>query len=144
MQFRLRVDAAEGSPGVLDLYRWLTEDPDVAGAAEVALVDEEDRGDTLGGLEAISTVVSNLTSLGSLLLAVATWRDARGCGADTRVERDGVSLRVESTDPETIRRLLRQLESPVGSQPPEESPDNSGRPDDSDHPGNSDHPENPA
>ncbi|MBB4783579.1 effector-associated constant component EACC1 [Streptomyces rapamycinicus] len=144
MQFRLRVDATEGSPGVLDLYRWLTGDPDVAGAAEVALVDVEDRDDTLGGLEAISIVISNLTSLGNLLLAAATWRDARARGADTRVERDGVSLRVESTDPETIRRLLRQLESPEGSRPPEESPDNSDRPEDSDHPGNSDHPENPA
>ncbi|MGW7692243.1 effector-associated constant component EACC1 [Streptomyces asiaticus] len=128
MQLRLRIDAAEGSPGVLDLHRWLTADPDVAGAAEMALVDEEDRDDTLGGIEAISIVVSNLTSLGNLLLAVATWRDARASGADTRAERDGVSLRVESTDPETIRRLLRQLESP-------ENPD---RPEDSDHP------ENPA
>ncbi|WP_432252860.1 effector-associated constant component EACC1 [Streptomyces sp. HNM1019] len=138
MQFRLRADAAEGSPGVLDLYRWLTEDPDVAGAAEMALVDQEDRDGALGGLEVISIVVSNLTSLGNLLLAVATWRDARAPGADARVERDGVSLRVESTDPETIRRLLRQLESPEGSRPPEEPPEDSG------HPDNSDLPDRPA
>ncbi|AQA13275.1 hypothetical protein ABTY63_39175 [Streptomyces solisilvae] len=120
MQFRLRVDAAEGAPGVFDLYRWLTEDPDAADAAELALVDEGDHADTLGGLEIISIVVSNLTALGNLLVAVATWRDARARGADTRVERDGVSLRVESSDPETIRRLLRQLESPEGSDGPED------------------------
>ncbi|WP_458087571.1 effector-associated constant component EACC1 [Streptomyces malaysiensis] len=120
MQFRLRVDAAEGAPGVLDLYRWLTEDPDAADAAELVLVDEGDHADTLGGLEIISIVVSNLTALGNLLVAVATWRDARARGADTRVERDGVSLRVESSDPETIRRLLRQLESPEGSDGPED------------------------
>ncbi|GAA0897326.1 hypothetical protein GCM10009574_076410 [Streptomyces asiaticus] len=40
--------------------------------SEPALVDEEGRGDTLGGLEVISIVVSNLTYLGNLLLAVAT------------------------------------------------------------------------
>ncbi|MFE2188217.1 hypothetical protein [Streptomyces sp. NPDC059455] len=57
----VRVTTAEGCPGVHDLYRWLTEDPDVAGAAEVALVNEDDGAEALGSLEVISIVVSNLT-----------------------------------------------------------------------------------
>ncbi|MET7932405.1 hypothetical protein [Streptomyces sp. NPDC005322] len=123
VQLSVRVTAAEGCPGVHDLYRWLTEDPDVAGAAEVALVDEDDGAEALGSLEVVSIVVSNLTAIGNLMLAVATWRDARARGAETRVERDGVSLRVESTDPETIRRLLDQLEAepPAPSADPEPS-----------------------
>ncbi|MFI0776367.1 hypothetical protein [Streptomyces sp. NPDC021212] len=56
----VRVTTAEGCPGVHDLYRWLTEDPDVAGAAEVALVDEDDDAEALVSLEVIPIVVSNL------------------------------------------------------------------------------------
>lgn len=117
MQFRVQVTADEMNPGTLDLYQWLTDDPDVARTAELALAHDE-QPDTLGTLEAIDIVVSNLTALAGLLVTVATWREARARGAETRVERRGVSLRIESTDPEEMRRLLQQL---AGSDGPAES-----------------------
>jgi predicted dehydrogenase len=129
LQLRVQVTADETSPGTFDLYQWLTDDPDVARTAELALA-HDDQPDTLGSLEEINVVVSNLTALAGLLVTVATWREARARGAETRVERPGVSLRIESTDPEAIRRLLQQLadaDGPAESAEPNE-PNEPGTP----------------
>jgi hypothetical protein len=109
VQVRIQVEADDDRPGVFDLHRWLSEDPDVVTATEIALVGEDSPG-ALGALEVINAIVSDVTALGTLLTAVATWRDARARDAVTRIERNGVSLRIESTDPQEIQRLLRQLE----------------------------------
>lgn len=108
MQIRVQVSADEGHPGVLDLHRWLSEDPDVTAAAEFGL-NSEDAPGALGALDVIDVVLSNLLAVGSLLLSVATWREARARNAETHVEHNGVSVRIESSDPEHVRDVVRQL-----------------------------------
>jgi hypothetical protein len=112
VQVRIQVEADDGRPDVLDLYRWMSEDPDVVPATDIALVGEDSPG-ALGALEVIDAIVSDVTALGTLLMTIATWRDARARDAVTRIERNGVSLRIESTDPQEIQRLMEQLAQAV-------------------------------
>jgi hypothetical protein len=108
MQLSVRVDAREGHPGALDLYEWLTRDPDVLRAAGPVLA-LDDEPDALGGPEVIEFAVSNIVALANLLVAIASWRDGRSPGAQVCIERDGVTLRVEHADPEEARRMFERL-----------------------------------
>ncbi|MFF8945845.1 hypothetical protein ACF1A5_26895 [Streptomyces sp. NPDC014864] len=108
MQVFIRV-VSDGLSDVHDLYRWLSEDPDVRNEAEVELAEAEAFPEALGALELINVVISNATALGSLLVSISTWRSARGREAEVRVERNGVRVSVEGADPEAIQDLLRQL-----------------------------------
>lgn len=121
MNFSVRVTAVGPHPGALDLYEWLTRDPDVVRTAKVALSHDE-RPDALGGLDVIEFVVPNLTAIASLVVAIATWRDARSHGADIRLELNGVTLRIENAAPEDLHRLLRLLAEIDESDGPENEP----------------------
>ncbi|WP_146608337.1 effector-associated constant component EACC1 [Streptomyces sp. NTH33] len=112
----------------MDLYEWLTRDPDVLRVAEPVLA-LDDEPDTLGGLEVIEFAVSNVMVFANLLVAIASWRDGRSPGAEVCIERDGVTLRVEHTDPEDARRMFEQL---TGTHEPDGRTDESHerRPDD--------------
>ena len=92
------------------LYRWLTLDPEVRRDATVRRVPAPAKAGDMGGtLDVINVVLGNGIAIGSLLVAVAAWRESRPRPPVTRIERDGISIVIEDASPETVRRVVDAL-----------------------------------
>lgn len=61
------------------------------------------------GLELINVVLSNAIALGSLIMSIVSWRASRPRRPPVRIEMNGVSVVVESDEPETLRAILETL-----------------------------------
>jgi hypothetical protein len=62
-----------------------------------------------GAVEVINVVLSNSIAVGSLLVAVASWRRSRPRPPSTRIEGHGISITIEDASPETVRRVVQAL-----------------------------------
>ncbi|MFG1955948.1 hypothetical protein [Micromonospora sp. NPDC048830] len=104
LEVSIRVDD-QGS-----LYRWLMLDPEVRRDATVTLTPAPPKAGEMGGaLDVINVVLSNGIAIGSLLVAVSSWRESRPRPPVTRIERDGISIAIEDASPETVRRVVEAL-----------------------------------
>jgi hypothetical protein len=119
MQLGIEVVADEG-PSTRALHRWLLRDPDTAPTAPALRARHEQAGAMGPGLDLIDVVVSNAIGLSGLLLAIANWRTSRGDSPEVRIEHNGVTVTVTSTEPEQIAQLVRTL---TGEPPAAPGPD---------------------
>ncbi|MFG2092992.1 hypothetical protein [Streptomyces sp. NPDC048612] len=112
MEVRLSVGGGVGdggeAEGAVSLYRWLAAEPELRGQARMSLEAEQAEPGHMGGaLDLVNVVLSNGIALGSLITAVATWRESRPRAPQIRLERDGVVVTVQDASPEEIERVLR-------------------------------------
>ncbi|MEU8681202.1 hypothetical protein [Streptomyces sp. NPDC048611] len=115
MEVRLSVGGGVGdggeagaAEGTVSLYRWLAAEPELRGQARMSLEAEQAEPGHMGGaLDLVNVVLSNGIALGSLITAVATWRESRPRAPQIRLERDGVVVTVQDASPEEIERVLR-------------------------------------
>ncbi|MFC5752140.1 effector-associated constant component EACC1 [Actinomadura rugatobispora] len=128
MDVVIRVGGGSGSGDTEALRGWLLRDP-VAREVTFPPGPPAPPGSppgTMGALEAINVFVANGIALGSLLVAAASWRDARrrdargrdGGAPVVRVTVGGVTVEVDGADPDEIARVLRALPSPDSTAPP--------------------------
>ncbi|MFD8488471.1 hypothetical protein [Streptomyces sp. NPDC059712] len=95
--------------GVSSLRRWLLAEPDLRGQASVSVRTEGQQQGAMGsGLDVVNVVLSNSIALGSLLVAVATWRRSRPRAPQVTMERDGVVVTLDGDSPEAVQRILRE------------------------------------
>ncbi|GHI09466.1 hypothetical protein AQI88_37635 [Streptomyces cellostaticus] len=103
---------------VRSLYQWLVSDPGVGSAVDelslasgnsAAAPDEET--DLMGStaLDAVVAVLNGAAPLAQLALTAATWRLSHPRRPQVRLERDGTTVLLYSTDPEEIRQLVEAL-----------------------------------
>jgi hypothetical protein len=105
----IRIDG-EDDQAAGSLYRWLTLDPQVRRDTMVSIVSAPPGAGEMGGsLEAIDVLIGNGLAIGSLLLAISSWRTSRPRPPTIRIERDGVSITIEDASPETVRRIVDAL-----------------------------------
>jgi predicted dehydrogenase len=106
----IRVDDLQG-PQAHSLYRWLTVDPQVVPDTTVSLAPEPapPGAGEMGALEVVNVVLGNGVALGSLVVAVCSWRESRSRPPTVRIERDDVSVVIEDASPETVRRVIEAL-----------------------------------
>ncbi|AZM77110.1 hypothetical protein D1J63_20740 [Streptomyces sp. KPB2] len=95
--------------GVSSLRRWLLAEPDLRGQALVSVrIEGQQQGAMGSGLDVVNVVLSNSIALGSLLVAVATWRRSRPRAPQVTMERDGVVVTLDGDSPEAVQRILRE------------------------------------
>ena len=71
---KLEVQAPEGTG--TELYRWLMDDPDVAGSTDISAADSG--ASEMGiGFDILSVVLPNAIALGQLVAAIVTYRASR-------------------------------------------------------------------
>ncbi|MGI5243455.1 effector-associated constant component EACC1 [Dactylosporangium sp. CA-139066] len=118
MQLQIHLEAVGDQPSpdvdtLLSLQRWLVGEPDVV-QSEIGLSTAAPRPGELGGaVEIISLVLGTGLSVGQLLLAVSNWRRTRPVAPAvilTRIDPDGVSVRIESADPAAVAAAARALD----------------------------------
>lgn len=102
-------DSDEGSTRALtSLYRWLREDVAVRGEAEVELVSEPRSGE-MGAAEVLCAVLGQVTSVGSLAVAFAAWRDSRSKTPPMRIRLGENSIDVGKATAEQLAMALDAL-----------------------------------
>lgn len=123
MEVILRIeDGAASAPGAdpaasaMSLYRWLVAEPELRGLAEVSTGSGQPGQGRMGGaLDVIDVVLANGIALGSLITAVAAWRNARPRPPVVRLERDGMVVTLRDGSPEAVERILRSLNETTGT-----------------------------
>ncbi|MER5984686.1 hypothetical protein [Streptomyces sp. NPDC001787] len=109
MQLALRIEEDRDHRELLALRTWLNRSDDLRGRAGLAPQGPLSPGDMGAGLDLINVVLSNGIALGSLVTAVATWRATRPGRPAVRVEVNGVTVTVDTDDPETLTRVTEAL-----------------------------------
>lgn len=118
MQLQLHLEAVAGGPApdidtLLSLQRWLTGEPDLV-QHEIGLSTATEPGELSGAVEIISLVLGTGLSVGQLLLSISNWRRSRPVAPAvvlTRTDPDGVSVRIESSDPQVVAAAARALDA---------------------------------
>jgi hypothetical protein len=110
LQFRLP-DAVEDSD-LGQLHDWLVRDRVLRTGARVSEVSAPPGPESMGlSLEAVELVLNAGLQLASLAVAIVSWRKAAGPRSGMTVTRDGVEVRLSSTDLEDLHTVLAALES---------------------------------
>jgi Effector Associated Constant Component 1 len=103
------------------LFRWLSSDQELGADATVSLARRPVPG-SMGPMETIDVVVSNLIALASLATSVATWRSSTSARPEVTIVVN--EIRVPITAP--TEDELRELAEAAGTEAPGEDADTSG------------------
>lgn len=107
--------AAPDVDALIDLQHWLAHDDRFPAPARQARPAPPAEGHLGTGTDALQLVVGNAIALGSLLVSVAQWRQSRPQPPVVRVsvhQPDGVTVIIESDEPEAIAAAVRELGEP--------------------------------
>jgi hypothetical protein len=109
----LVVRAQEGSGP--ELFKWLSDDPDVPKSASVSAADSSP-GDMGIGFDILTIVVPNVIALGQLIVAIATYKASRqgstGESPQISIGRANTFVLIEGDGSGALRRLTREPEEP--------------------------------
>jgi hypothetical protein len=109
IEVSIRIDDRDDQP-TGSLYRWLALDPQVRRETTVSIAPAPPgAGDMGGAIDVINVILSNSIAVGSLLVAVSSWRESRPRPPTIRIERDGVSVTIQDASPETVRNVVEAL-----------------------------------
>ena len=108
MRVRIEMGGEGEGQELLSLFRWLTRDPDVRRDVAVSL-QEDGTGGTMGAADIISAVLSQATGIGSLAVAIATWRDSRAQAAPVKVTAGDWSVIVTGQSAEDLKSIFESL-----------------------------------
>jgi Effector Associated Constant Component 1 len=120
VEVELGFEAAEGAPegaeveAARSLTRWLLMEPELRGVEVRPGAADPGAGQMGEVLDVLNVVLSNGIALGSLVTAIAAWRDSRRGGTRVRIERGGTSVVIEGGSAEEVLRIVARLEPPAG------------------------------
>ncbi|MFJ9847897.1 hypothetical protein [Streptomyces sp. NPDC101150] len=125
LRVEIGVAADDADLAILDLYRWLRQDPDVRDHAELNLGPPRAGDGTMGAVEVIDLVLGQGFAAVNLALACAAWRAARPAAPAITLTANGTSITVRGNcDDATLQRIVAALHSASAEVPP--SPDAAG------------------
>jgi hypothetical protein len=115
----LRIGTVEADDEELkSLYRWLSRDMMLSQHAKVSFQQGDHRPGEMGGVfDLINVLLADagvVAGIGSLAVAVKTWRGTRSRPPAIKIERNGVTITVAEGSEEEIRSLLDRLLPPAG------------------------------
>jgi hypothetical protein len=116
LDVRIDLPSADQGQELLLLFRWLSRDPDARRYAPASLDDRTAAG-TMGVGEIINVVLTQSTSIASLAVAIASWRDSRAQAPPVRIatgERSVVIFGQSAAEACELLESLRGPESPAG------------------------------
>jgi hypothetical protein len=103
----------DGPDPVRSLRTWLQDDRTVREHGELQWAEAESPGHQGVLIDVIQLAVGSGLSVLQLALAVAQWRDSRHPHPVVTITRkldDGRSIRIETSDPAVLERVVRELE----------------------------------
>jgi hypothetical protein len=103
----------DGPDPVRSLRTWLQDDRTVREHGELQWAEAESSGHQGVLIDVIQLAVGSGLSVLQLALAVAQWRDSRHPHPVVTITRkldDGRSIRIETSDPAVLERVVRELE----------------------------------
>jgi hypothetical protein len=103
----------DGPDPVRSLRTWLQDDRTVREHGELRWAEAESPGHQGVLIDVIQLAVGSGLSVLQLALAVAQWRDSRHPHPVVTITRkldDGRSIRIETSDPAVLERVVRELE----------------------------------
>jgi hypothetical protein len=110
VELNIRVSNETQWPSLQSLYRWLSEDPDLIHTAALSLRPAAPDPGTMGGaFDAITVIVSNAISLGSLIVAYLSWRGSRPSAPAMTIERNEITVNLSDASPETLESIISAL-----------------------------------
>lgn len=134
MLFRFRLPDTEEDSELGQLHDWLIRDRDLRTSAEVSLLAAPPEPDGMGlSLDAVELILNTSLQLGSLAVAIVSWRKATEPRSAMTITRGDVEVRLSTTDLESMRTVLDALENLDGranGEEPRDADDASGGPDD--------------
>ena len=107
VQVDIEVIAVDDSGASASLFRWLKRDPDARRTVSASLSGEAPAG-SMGSVEVINAVLSQATSLATLAVAIASWRDSRAGRPSIKATVGARSVALEG-DPSEIALAISAL-----------------------------------
>jgi hypothetical protein len=103
--------SADGADEELRSFReWLRDEPDVRRHALISLeATEGEEGEMGGALDVVKLVIDTDFQILNFGLAYVAWRATRPRPTAVTIERDGVKITLDESDPEVVARLVRVL-----------------------------------
>lgn len=104
------------------LYRWLRED---AAARDEVKVEIQARPatDAMGAADVLCTVLSQLTGIGGLAVAIASWRGTRRAAPPVRIRLGNATIDLTDATAEQLAAALHALAEAEKPTPPSAAPD---------------------
>lgn len=113
MKVKVELLADDDSLAVASLFRWLTRDLDVRRRVPVSLETVGPEG-AMGALDVINAVLTQATSIASLAVAFASWRESRAKSPSIVVSAHGKSVTIADNSIEHSVALLESLQAAIG------------------------------
>ncbi|MDX3132901.1 hypothetical protein PV367_24705 [Streptomyces europaeiscabiei] len=116
VELRIGVD---GEGGSATLYRWLARDPDLAYQGRMSpVVTPTSPGEQGGTFEAVNVILANVAALGSLVVAVLTYRSTRrgNSSGSIRFESQGVVVTIEPGTQVSAEEIIARLSDGAGGE----------------------------
>ncbi|MER8197566.1 hypothetical protein ABTY00_26855 [Streptomyces microflavus] len=108
----VRIASGDSDDDLLRSFaQWLEEEQEIRRHAVITWpAAVPGAGDMGGALEVVQLVLDSSFQLAALALAYTTWRSTRSDAPVVTVSRGGVRITLDSSDPEVVARLVRELE----------------------------------
>lgn len=113
MKFSVGVDGPDAADELRDLREWIENDSELRTHVALSYVVSDQGLDDMGpGLDLLEFVVSSGTSLGSLIVSIAAWRDSRRQQPTLDFHREGLhprTLTMTASDEMTVKEITVRL-----------------------------------
>ncbi|MGP4052966.1 effector-associated constant component EACC1 [Streptomyces sp. 2A115] len=107
----IRVSADGVGDELRSFQEWLWNEPDVRRYAVISVeAAETGEGEMGGALDVVKLVIDTNFQILNFGLAYVAWRATRPRPTPVTVERDGVRITLDESDPEAVARLVRALD----------------------------------
>lgn len=110
MQVNIAASADDGSLALTSLFRWLSRDPDVRRLVAVSMASGTSEG-SMGSFDVICAVLTQAAGLGTLAVAIASWRDSRAGKVAIKVSAGSRSVSLEGDSGEIALAIAGLLGS---------------------------------
>ncbi|REK91703.1 hypothetical protein DY245_03045 [Streptomyces inhibens] len=117
-QIEVHVDEDDQDDALRSLRNWLTDDSAVRTTAEISLLEHPEQDGAMGSvLEAVQLVTENGWSAASFVLALATWRQARGRTPRITLRQGDIEVTLTDASAAEIERVIAALTGADSDQP---------------------------
>jgi hypothetical protein len=100
---------------MVELRHWISSDERLPAQVRAPGETRPAEGDLGTAVDVLQLVIGSAIALGQLVMSIAQWRQSRGDQPRVRVSArrpDGVTVTIETADPDALAEVVRQLGDP--------------------------------
>ncbi|MDJ1134157.1 effector-associated constant component EACC1 [Streptomyces iconiensis] len=111
MRVTLSIAGDSSGQNIAALRDWLRNETALRSALLAPQAEQEGRGHMGPSLDLIDLFLEHFESLASLLFTVLAWRNTRPTAPSVQITHNGITVTLDSADPDAIRRVAEALQS---------------------------------